>query len=174
MCVKDSNYNWAATRQNLSSVCPTKLDSNEFPQLQRPARKMKAVAQSNYQTYMVTNVSSNQQCEQSILKLWLFSLYLWKNIFSFAQSENLFKEYYESDEKEQSYYLTCIQRKNRCSRLETLRNEPDEVVMWRHLTQTVTSSKRIDIKTMATSTKKCFNTVWQRQTELFRLRLRAY
>ena len=34
----------------------------------------------------------------------------WKNIFSFAQSENLFKEYYDSDENEQYYYLTCTQR----------------------------------------------------------------
>ena len=32
---------------------PTKLDSNQFTQLQRLARKMKAVAQSNYQTYLV-------------------------------------------------------------------------------------------------------------------------
>ena len=47
MCVKDSNYNWAATRINLSSFCPTKLDSNQFTQLQRLARKMKAVTQSN-------------------------------------------------------------------------------------------------------------------------------
>ena len=45
---------------------------------------------------------------------------------------------------------------------ELLRNESDDVVMWRHLTQTVTSSKRISIKTMATPTTKCFNTVWQR------------
>ena len=36
----------------------------------------------------------------------------------FAQSENLFKEYYDSGENEQSYYLTCAQRKNRHSRLE--------------------------------------------------------
>ena len=59
MCFKDSNYNWAATRQNLSLVCPTKLHSNQFTQLQRLARKMKAVAQSNYQTYLVTYVGSN-------------------------------------------------------------------------------------------------------------------
>ena len=39
LSVKDSNYNWAATRQNLSSVCPTKLDSNQFTQLQRLAKK---------------------------------------------------------------------------------------------------------------------------------------
>ena len=76
MCVKDSNYNWAAERQNLSSVCPTRLDSNQFTQLQRLARKMKAVAQSNYQTYLVTYVSSNQQCERSILKLWLVIILL--------------------------------------------------------------------------------------------------
>ena len=69
MCFKDSNYNWAATRQNLSSVCPTKLHSNQFTQLQRLARKIKAVAQLNYQTYLVTYVGSNQQCERSILKL---------------------------------------------------------------------------------------------------------
>ena len=37
MCVKDSNYNWAATRQNLSSVCPRKKNSNQFTQLQRLA-----------------------------------------------------------------------------------------------------------------------------------------
>ena len=48
----------------------------------------------------------------------------------------------------------------------TLRNEPNDVVMWRHLTQTVTSLKKIGIKIMATSTTKCFNTVWQRQNEL--------
>ena len=63
------DYNWAATRQNLSLVCPTKRDSNQFTQLQRLARKMKAVAQSNYQTYLFTYVGSNQQCERSILKL---------------------------------------------------------------------------------------------------------
>ena len=51
----------------------------------------------------------------------------------------------------------------------TLRNEPDDVVMWHHLTQTVMSLKRICIKTMATSTTKCFNTVWQLQNELLRL-----
>ena len=56
----------------------------------------------------------------------------------------------------------------------THRNESDDVVMWRHLTQTVTSSKGIGIETMATSTTKCFNAVWQRQYELFRLTLRAY
>ena len=72
MCVKDSNYNWAVTRQNLSWVCPTKLDSNHFTQLQRLARKWR---QWYNQTYLVTYVSSNQQCEQSILKLWLWSLY---------------------------------------------------------------------------------------------------
>ena len=121
LCVIDSNYNWAATRQDLSSVCQTKLDSNQFPQLQRLARKMKAVAQSNNQTYLVTYVSSNQKCEWSILKLWLSSLYLWKNIFSFVQSENLFKGYYDSDENEQSYYVTCTQRKNRRSRFESNR-----------------------------------------------------
>ena len=49
--MKESNYNWAATQQNLSLVCPTKLDSNQFTQLQRLARKMKAVSQSNYQTF---------------------------------------------------------------------------------------------------------------------------
>ena len=69
ICVKDSNYNWAATQQNLSSVCPTKLDSNQFTQLQILARKMKAVAKSNYQTYLVTYVSSNQQYERTFLKL---------------------------------------------------------------------------------------------------------
>ena len=44
--VKDSHCGWEATGQNLS----TKLGSNQFPQLQRLARKLKAVAQSNYQT----------------------------------------------------------------------------------------------------------------------------
>ena len=39
MCVKDSNYNWAATLQNLSSVCPTTLGSNQFTQLQRLDRE---------------------------------------------------------------------------------------------------------------------------------------
>ena len=38
MCVKDSYYNWAVTRQNLSSVCPTKLDSNECREL-KPAMR---------------------------------------------------------------------------------------------------------------------------------------
>ena len=47
----------AAAGQSLSSVCPTKLDSNQFPQLQRLARKKKAVAQLNYQTYLVIYVS---------------------------------------------------------------------------------------------------------------------
>ena len=56
----------------------------------------------------------------------------------------------------------------------TLRNESDDVVIWRHLTQTVTSSKRIGIKIMATSTTKCFTTVWQRQNEHFRLTRMAY
>ena len=102
MCVNDSNYNWAVTRQNLSLVCTTKLDTNQFTQLQRLTRKMKAVAQTNNQTYLVTYVSSNQQCKWSILSLWRSSLYFddfsskchqWKNIFSFAQSENLLKEY---------------------------------------------------------------------------------
>ena len=77
MFVKDRNYNWAAMQQNLTSVCPTKLDSNQFTQLQRLARKIKAVAQSYYQTYLVTYVSSNQQCERSILKLRLSPLYFW-------------------------------------------------------------------------------------------------
>ena len=127
MCVKDSNYNWAMTRQNLSSVCPTKLDSNQFTQLQRLARKWR---QWYNQTYSVTYVSSNQQCEQSILKLWLSSLYFgdsssnchpeWKNIFSLTQSENWFVENYDSDENEQSYYLTCTQRKNRRSQLKAI------------------------------------------------------
>ena len=92
MCVKDSNYNWAVAWQNLSSVCPTKLDSNQFPQLQRLARKMKAVAQSNYLAYLVIYVSSNQKCERSILKVWRRKCHQWKNIFSIAQSENFFKE----------------------------------------------------------------------------------
>ena len=39
MCVNDSNYSWVATRENLSSFCLTKLDSNQFTQLQRLARK---------------------------------------------------------------------------------------------------------------------------------------
>ena len=130
MCVKDSNYNWAATRQSMSLVCPTKLDSNQFTQLQRLAWIMKAVAQSNYQTYLVTYVSSNQQCERSILKLWLSSLYFWwfqqqmppvKKHFQLWKSENLFKEYYDSNENEQSYYLTRTQRKNRRSGLENNR-----------------------------------------------------
>ena len=43
----------------------------------------------------------------------------WENIFSFAQSENLFEEYYDSDENEQSDNLTCTHRKNRRSRLES-------------------------------------------------------
>ena len=34
-------YIWAATRENLSSVIPTKPDSNQYPQLQRLARKLK-------------------------------------------------------------------------------------------------------------------------------------
>ena len=32
---------WALSRENLSSGCPTKRVSNQFPQLQRLARKMK-------------------------------------------------------------------------------------------------------------------------------------
>ena len=32
---------WASTRQNQSSGFPTKQDSNQSPQLQRPARKLK-------------------------------------------------------------------------------------------------------------------------------------
>ena len=108
-------------RQNLSSVCPTKLDSSQFTQLQRLARKMKTVAQSNYQTYLATYVSANQQCERSILKLWLSSLYFWwfkqqmppvKEHFQLCAEWSLFKEYYDSDENE-PYYLT--QRKNRRS-----------------------------------------------------------
>ena len=115
MCVKDSNYNWAATRQNLSLVCSTKLDSNQFIQLQRLARKMKAVAQSNYQTYLVTYVSSNQQSERSILKLWLLSLYFW-----------WFQQYYATSERKLSAlrrvksYLRSTMTQMRINNLITL------------------------------------------------------
>ena len=34
-------YIWASSRENLSSVFPTKLDSNQSPQLHRLARKLK-------------------------------------------------------------------------------------------------------------------------------------
>ena len=86
MCVKDSNYNWATTRQNLSSLCPTKLDSNQFTQLQRLARKMRAVAQ----TYLFTYVSSNQQCERSILKSWILIIILLVIPAANATSERTF------------------------------------------------------------------------------------
>ena len=33
--------NWASSRENLSSGCPTKRDSNQSPQLQRLARKLR-------------------------------------------------------------------------------------------------------------------------------------
>ena len=35
------DYDWALTRQNLSPGFQTKRDSNQFPQLQRLARKSK-------------------------------------------------------------------------------------------------------------------------------------
>ena len=44
LVIIDSNYNLAATRQNLPLVSQTTLDSNQFPL----TRKLKAVAQSNY------------------------------------------------------------------------------------------------------------------------------
>ena len=50
-----------------------------------------------------------------------------KNIFSFAHSENLFKEYYDSFENEQSYYPTCTQRKSwKQSQTSSLREINDE------------------------------------------------
>ena len=137
MCVKDNNYNWAATRQNLSSVCPTKLYSNQFTQLQRLARKMKAVAQSNYQIYSVTYVSSNQQCERSILKLWLSSLYFWWFQQLNATSERTFsafrrvKTYFRNtmtQTRVNNLITLHTQGKNRRSRLESNR----ERVHWRN------------------------------------------
>ena len=42
MCETESiSYIWASTRQELSSGFPTKRDSNQSPQLQRLARKLK-------------------------------------------------------------------------------------------------------------------------------------
>ena len=105
MCGKDSNYYWAATRQNLSSVCPTKLDSNQFPQLQRLARKMKAVAQSNYQTYLVTPAMRAIFSEIATLVIMLLvipAIVTSERTFSALRRVNLFKEYYDSDENEQS------------------------------------------------------------------------
>ena len=76
MCVKDSNYNLAAERQNLSSVCPTKRDSNQFTRLQRQARKMKAEAQSNFQKYWVTykNVRAMRAIYSGIVTLFIILL----------------------------------------------------------------------------------------------------
>ena len=117
MCVKDSNYNWAATRQNLSSVCPTKLDSNQFTQLQRLARKMKAVAQSNYQIYLVTYVSSNQQCERSILKIVTLVIIL---LVTFSALRRV-KTYLRSTMTQTRMNNFITQRKNRRSQLESNR-----------------------------------------------------
>ena len=93
------------TRENLSSVCPTKLDSNQLLQLQRLARKMKAVAQSNCQTYLLKPAMRTIYSEIVALVIILLVI-----LATSATSKNLFKEYYDSDENEQSYYLTCTQR----------------------------------------------------------------
>ena len=36
-----------------------------------------------------------------------------RTFFSFAQSENLFKKQYDSDENQQSYYLTCTKKEQK-------------------------------------------------------------
>ena len=57
-------------------------------------RELKPAMQAIY-SEIVTRGDSSSKCHQS------------KNNFSFAQSENFFKEYYDSDENE----LTCTQKK---------------------------------------------------------------
>ena len=46
---------WASSRENLSSGFPTKRDSNQSPQLQRRARKLKFRSKFRYDTFQKTN-----------------------------------------------------------------------------------------------------------------------
>ena len=57
----NSDFIWASSQQNLSLGFPTKLDSNQSPQLQRLARKLKVQSKSRYDTFQWANNKSADQ-----------------------------------------------------------------------------------------------------------------
>ena len=58
-----ANISWALTRQNLSSGCPTKRDSNQSPHLQRlPRRSKLRVASLENANYKGADQSARSMC----------------------------------------------------------------------------------------------------------------